>query len=105
MSDKFKVTKENKMSTTFENGKYKATIKNGKHCLRENDISEHWYDDEQDMGAVIQAHYDVLQLTNKETGKTTTKRVYQNNVIGELEYDLNNGKKQFSGMFNKIDLK
>lgn len=105
MNNKLEITKENKKSITFENYKYKATLKNGGYCLKENDKLKPWHDDEYNIDEVIQPHFDVLHLTNKETGKTTTKRVYQNNVIGDLEYDLNNGKQQFSGMFNKIDLK
>lgn len=86
----------------YQNDDYIIRLKNGGYVIRKNDISKPWYDCEKEDGEYFNAYMEEMTVTNKNTGKKSTKRVYQNDPIQDFENDLEK-KSQFSDIFNKID--
>ena len=102
MSKKFEKTKETKKSVFYENDDYKIQLKDGGYVTKKNDMFKPWYDDERDEGEYINAYMEEMTVTNKRTGKKSTKRVYQGNPIQDFEDDLET-KSRFKDIFDKID--
>ena len=105
MGKEFKVVKENKKSTRYENDDYEVLLKtpSRKFVDRYNDPDKtYWYDSDREDGELFTAEIQEITVKSKKTGKSSTKRVYQNDPIGDLEADLDK-KVQFKDMFDKID--
>lgn len=102
MSENFEKKKETKKSIFYENDDYKIQIKEGGFVTKKNDMFKPWYDDELEEGEYFDAYMEEMIVTNKNTGKKSTKRVYQGNPIRDFENDLKT-KSQFKDVFNKID--
>lgn len=96
------LTKTNKKSLIYENSKYRVKITDEGYVLKENNIKGYYYDNEINENDVIQAPCAQLTVTNKQTGKTASKRCYQSNIIEDFNKDLID-KKQFKKIFEKID--
>ena len=102
MGKEFEFTKETKKSTFYENDDYKIQLKEGGYVIKKNDMFKPWYDDNKTEGEYFDAHMDEMIVTNKKTGKKSTKRVYQGNPIRDFEEDLKT-KSRFKDIFAKID--
>ncbi len=102
MGKKFKKTKETKKSVFYENDDYKIKLKEGGYVMKKNDMFKPWYDDEREEGEYYNAYMEEMTVTNKNTGKKSTKRVYQHNPIQDFEDDLKS-KSVFKDIFKKID--
>lgn len=102
MSKKFKKIKETKKSVFYENDDYKIQLKEGGYVMQKNDVSKPWYDYDREDGECFNAYMEEMTVTNKKTGKKSTKRVYQNDPIQDFEDDLEH-KSRFSDIFRKID--
>ena len=102
MSKKLKKTKETKKSQIYENDEYHVKLTTGGYVIKKNEISKPWYDEEKDEGEVFFAPMELMKVTNKKTGKSSQKRCYQPNPIGDLEDDLED-KTMFKDVFKKID--
>lgn len=102
MGKKFKEIKRTKKSIFYENDDYKVKIKDGGYVMQKNNVLKPWYDPEVEEGEYFQAYMDVMTVESKKTGKKSSKRVYQQNPIQDLQDDLEN-KSRFSDIFKKID--
>lgn len=102
MSKNFKKVKQTKKSVFYENNDYKIQLKDGGYVMQKNDMFKPWYRDDIEEGEYFNAYMEEMTVTNKNTGKKSTKRVYQNNPIQDFEDDLEN-KNMFSDIFKKID--
>ena len=102
---KFKLIKTNKKSEVYENEQYIIKVKDAGFAY-----PPRWFRDElescggEDSDRLLQP-IDVVEVTNKLTKRTTSKRMFQGNPRYELEDDLlNNDKKKFySTIWSKID--
>ena len=97
--------KNNKKSVIYESDNYRVKISDlDGFFYKKNGDNYVGYDPDLEDGEYRDVKAAKLEITNKSTGKTSQKRCYQGyNVIEDVQSDLNNGKKQFAGMFNKID--
>lgn len=102
MSKNFKKVKQTKKSVFYENNDYKIQLKDGGYVMQKNDMFKPWYRDDIEEGEYFNAYMEEMTVTNKNTGKKSTKRVYQNDPIQDFEDDLEN-KNMFSDIFKKID--
>ena len=102
MSKKFKQIKQTKESIFYENDDYKVKLKAGGYVFQKNNSSKPWYDPQEKEGELIQAYMEEMTVESKKTGRKSTKRVYQEDPIQDLEDDLES-KSRFSDIFKKID--
>ncbi len=98
----FEMKKETKKSVFYENDIYRIQLKEGGYVTKKNDMFKPWYDEEIEEGEYFDAYMREMIVTNKHTGKKSTKRVYQVNPIQDFEDDLER-KNQFCDIFKKID--
>lgn len=103
MGKKFKKTKENRKSDIYENDEYRVKIFKGGYAYKKNKCLTPWHDWKKEEGDYIFAPIEIMEVTNKKTGKKSQKRCYQPNPIRDLEDDLDD-KKQFKDIFDKIDI-
>lgn len=101
----FNLAKDNKKSSIYESDGYKVKISeiNG-FFLKKNNSDYVDYDDDLEPDDYKFTKAVKLVITNKLTGKSTSKRCYQGfGVINDVEDDIKAGKKQFKNMFDNID--
>lgn len=105
MTKQFIKTKDNRKSVCYENDDYKVKISDiDGYFMKKNGSNFVRYDDDVDEDEYIMAEAVKLEVTSKKTGKKTQKRCFQGySVINDLQNDIENGKKQFGKMFQKID--
>lgn len=102
--EKAKLVKQNKKSVIYEIGEYQIKLEEPKRnkTIKINELGKYWYDGDKDFDGDFYAESRNMVVTNKLTGKTSRKRVYQNDPIGDFERDLTK-KIQFRDLFKKID--
>jgi len=101
----FSLVKDNKKSSVYESDTYKVKISEIKgYFFKKNDSNYVDYDYDLRPNDYKFTKAVKLEITNKRTGKATSKRCYQGfGVIKDVENDIKVGKKQFKGIFGKID--
>lgn len=102
MGKKFKKTKENRKSTIYENDDYHVKLSEGGFVIKKNDILKPWHNGDEAEEEYFFAPMNIMEVTNKKTGKRSQKRCYQPNPISDLEDDLE-VKTRFKDIFSKID--
>ncbi|WP_019680679.1 hypothetical protein [Ruminococcus flavefaciens] len=92
----FNLKKETQKVSVYENDDYTAELRVGKWGYPPKSIRE-----ELDCDGL--APFDILKVTSKKTGKSAQTRVYQSEVLMELDSDYIH-KKQFKKLiWDKID--
>lgn len=98
---------ENEEYIVYENEEYTVKICDDSGWLFKRNGSRYVpYDYDKEDGEWIKTDDIVkLKITNRKTGKNSQKTCYQgrDEVIRDLNYDLEHGKRQFKKIFDKID--
>lgn len=101
---KFVFVKRGKKSEKWKNDNYELTIKEGGYRLIKNGTNYAPFDSNLSNEDYIQIPVRILIIKNLKTGKKSQKECHQEtDLVDEVQRDLENGKKQFSKIWEKID--
>ena len=88
--------KQNPKSVVYGNDKYKIKLKSGGYAFPPKSLRD--YLEEEGL-----AYFDILEVTNKETGKKAQTRVFQPDPIGDIDWDCKHKSQFKKSIWDKID--